>query len=149
MDNRLKRAPAIYLTGFMGSGKTTVARHLAERLGWDFVDLDAEIEASEGAPVTRIFETRGEAEFRRIESDMVERWRRRIETGRPTVVALGGGSFAQPAIVELLSQHGISIWLDCSFRRLPNAVAARSERLAPWPATRRLFEALRRAPAFL
>lgn len=125
MDNRLKRAPAIYLTGFMGSGKTTVARHLADRLGWAFVDLDAEIEASEGSPVTRIFETRGEAEFRRIESEMVERWRRRIETGQPAVVALGGGSFVQPAIFELLSQHGISIWLDCAFStiaaRLDNA----------------------------
>jgi shikimate kinase len=115
MDNRLKRAPGIYLAGFMGSGKTTVARRLADRLGWEFVDLDAEIEAREGFPVTHIFETRGEAEFRRIESEMLDRWRRRVETGMPTVIALGGGSFAQPAIFELLSHHGISIWLDCSF----------------------------------
>jgi shikimate kinase len=144
MDNRLKRAPGIYLTGFMGSGKTTVARRLAEQLGWDFVDLDAEIEASEGSPVASIFENRGEAEFRRIENAMVERWRRRVETGQPTVVALGGGSFAQPAIAELLSHHGISIWLDCSFStitaRMDSAERA-SRPLARDPeAFRRLYE---------
>jgi shikimate kinase len=71
MDTRLKRTPGIYLTGFMGSGKTTIAQALANHLGWDFVDIDAEIEAQERAAIAQIFETRGETEFRRIETEMI------------------------------------------------------------------------------
>ena len=55
MDDRLKRAPGIYLAGFMGSGKTTVGRALADRVGWDFVDIDAEIEDQEHSSIARIF----------------------------------------------------------------------------------------------
>jgi len=131
MDNRLKRAPGIYLTGFMGSGKTTVAKRLAERLGWEFVDLDAEIEAKEGIPVARIFETRGEVEFRRVEHAMLVHWRRKVETGQPAVVALGGGSFAQPAIFEQLACHGISIWLDCSLSTITSRLEGAEREARP------------------
>src|ERR1700676_3650925 len=78
MDNKLKRAPGVYLAGFMGSGKTTVARVLADRLGWDFIDLDAEIEAAENATIAQLFETRGEPEFRRIETEALRKVMRRI-----------------------------------------------------------------------
>jgi shikimate kinase len=115
MDNKLKRAPGVYLAGFMASGKTTVARVLADRLGWDFIDLDAEIEASENATIAQLFETRGEPEFRRIEMEALRKIMHKIERGVPSVVALGGGSFVQPASVQLLEGHGISIWLDCPF----------------------------------
>src|SRR5665213_287465 len=103
MDLRLKRAPGIYLTGFMASGKSTVARRLADRIGWEFVDLDSEIEIGTGDSVAHIFATRGESEFRRIETDTFHQWRRRVESGRPAVIALGGGSFTQPAIFETLA----------------------------------------------
>ena len=53
MNLRLKRTPGIYLVGFMGSGKTTVGRHLAHRLGWSFFDLDQEIEAAEKTTIAR------------------------------------------------------------------------------------------------
>ena len=115
MDSSLKRSPGVYLTGFMGSGKTTVAKALADRVGWEFVDLDAEIEAAENATIAEIFESRGEHEFRRIETDMIRRVMRMVERGLPTVIALGGGSFVQPANAALLANHGISIWLDCPF----------------------------------
>src|SRR5579863_1511460 len=115
MDNKLKRAPGVYLVGFMASGKTTVARVLADRLGWDFIDLDAEIEASENTTIAQLFETRGEPEFRRIETEALRKITRKIERGVPSVIALGGGSFVQPANVKLLEGHGVSIWLDCPF----------------------------------
>ncbi len=115
MDNKLKRAPGVYLVGFMASGKTTVARVLADRLGWDFIDLDAEIVASENATIAQLFETRGEPEFRRIETEALRKIMRKIDRGMPSVIALGGGTFVEPANVKLLENHGISIWLDCSF----------------------------------
>jgi len=118
MDNKLKRAPGVYLAGFMGSGKTTVARMLADRLGWDFIDLDAEIEAAENATIAQLFESRGEPEFRRIETEALRKIMRVIERGMPSVIALGGGSFAQPVNAELLENHGISIWLDCKFETI-------------------------------
>src|SRR5580658_4267577 len=118
MDNKLKRAPGVYLVGFMASGKTTVARMLADRLGWDFIDLDAEIEAAENATIAQLFETRGEPEFRRIETEALRKIMHKIERGMPSVIALGGGSFAQSANAKLLETHGISIWLDCPFETI-------------------------------
>ncbi len=143
MHIKLKRSPGIYIAGFMGSGKSTVGRLLAEKLGWDFVDLDAEIERAQVTTIARIFEERGEAEFRRIETVMMERWVRRIEGGTPTVVALGGGAFVHPGNFELIENHGVSIWLDCSFeevnRRLSDLPIDRP--LARDPATfRKLYE---------
>jgi len=125
MDNRLKRAPGVYLVGFMASGKTTVARVLADRLGWDLIDLDAEIEAAENTTIANLFETRGEPEFRRIETEALKTITRKIERGMPSVIALGGGSFVQPDNLKLLDGHGISIWLDCSFETIEARINAR------------------------
>jgi shikimate kinase len=102
----------------MGSGKSTVGSMLAAKLGWDFVDLDAEIERTETATIAKIFEERGEPEFRRIETAMMRLWVRKIEGGAPTVLALGGGAFVEPGNFELIENHGISIWLDCSFEEV-------------------------------
>src|SRR3954454_4607881 len=96
MHTKLKRTPGLYLAGFMGSGKSTVGRLLADKIGWDFVDLDAEIEAKEHTSVSQIFESRGEPEFRRIETDMIRFWVSAIERGSPTVLSLGGGAFVHP-----------------------------------------------------
>lgn len=109
----LKRTPGIYLVGFMGSGKSTIGRLLADELGWRFVDLDHEIERAEGESVPSLFETRGEEEFRGIEHRVLRRLVRDIENGHPYVVALGGGAFAQPRNSEMLANNGVAIWLDC------------------------------------
>jgi shikimate kinase len=114
MHLKLKRTPGLFITGFMGSGKTTVGRMVAEQLGWNFVDLDREIEEREHETVANIFAKRGEAEFRRIETEAIQRWLRKIECGAPTVIALGGGAFVQPNNYEMLGNNGISVWLDCS-----------------------------------
>jgi shikimate kinase len=145
MNLRLKQTPGIYLLGFMGSGKSTVGRHLARRLGWSFFDLDDEIEAAEKTTIARVFETRGEAEFRRIESEMLAQHVHSIERGRAAVVALGGGAFLAAANRELAAEHGVTVWLDCDFDRIARRVALADHRpLARDPAKlAALFDARR------
>jgi shikimate kinase len=112
---KLKRTPGLYLVGFMASGKTTVGRALAERIGWPFADMDLEIEAREGKGIPQIFVERGEAGFRQTEAEVL-RWHvRSIEAGQPCVLALGGGAFVQPANRELVQNNGVTLWLDCPF----------------------------------
>jgi shikimate kinase len=128
MHLKLKRTPGLYITGFMGSGKTTVGRMVAERLGWDFVDLDTDIEEREHDTVANIFATRGEAEFRRLETEAIKRWLRKIECGMPMVIALGGGAFVQPVNYEILGNNGISVWLDCSLEVAESRIVDTDER---------------------
>jgi shikimate kinase len=128
MNLKLKRTPGIYLAGFMGSGKSTIGRLLAHRLGWSFFDLDEEIERAEKMSIAEIFDQRGEPEFRRIESTILGQHVRSIERGRPAVLALGGGTFAQPDNRQTLSEHGITVWLDCPFETVSRRVGEASHR---------------------
>jgi shikimate kinase len=124
MNLRLKGTPGIYLVGFMASGKSTIGRHLARRMGWNFFDTDTEIEAAENTTIAELFDSRGEPEFRRIESAILRQHVHWIERGRPAVLALGGGAFADQANRELLSENGVSVWLDCPFEVVQRRVAA-------------------------
>ena len=125
---KLKRTPGIYLVGFMGCGKSTVGQALAERLGWPFVDLDQEIEKREGDTISHIFESRGEAEFRRIEAEVLKARVKQISAGRPNVVALGGGAFQSDDNINLVTNHGVPIWLDCPFDHLERRVSQETHR---------------------
>lgn len=108
----------VFLLGFMGCGKTTVGRLLAQRLSWRFVDLDEELEQRQARTINQIFSEQGEAYFRQVERKLLEEILQRAEHA-PTVVALGGGTFAQPANVELIrSNGGITVWLYCSVEEL-------------------------------
>ncbi len=100
----------IVLCGFMGCGKTTVGRLLAARLGYTFVDMDEYIEAKQGCSVTEIFNTQGEAAFRRMETKAAE------ELGQQsrTVIACGGGTVLQPENVAALKQNGWLFFLEVS-----------------------------------
>jgi shikimate kinase len=94
---------AVFLVGFMASGKSRVGQELARRLDWDFVDLDARIETREQQTVPEIFRDRGEPGFRLAETNAL----RDLLTApleRNSVVALGGGAFAQERNRELLRQ---------------------------------------------
>ena len=117
----------ICLTGFMGSGKSTVGRLLAAQLAWRFADLDEEIERHTGLPISQIFEQKGEAVFRDIEHDCLARiLGSNSERDLRLVLALGGGTFAQPRNAALLREAGspprgfgaAMIWLDCPMEEL-------------------------------
>jgi shikimate kinase len=128
MNLRLKRTPGVYVIGFMASGKSTIGRALAHRLGWSFFDSDDEIEAAENTTIAQIFESRGEAEFRRIEAAVIAQHVRWIERGRPAVLALGGGAFVESSNRDLLLGNGVAIWLDCPFETVERRVALTSHR---------------------
>jgi shikimate kinase len=98
----------------MGSGKTTVGALLARQLAWRFVDLDDRIEEAAGLTIPEIFERLGEPEFRRIEADQLRAAvGRAAESKEGTVIALGGGTYAQPGCPEYLRAAGASVlWLD-------------------------------------
>ncbi len=108
------------LTGFMGCGKSTVARLLARQIGWIHADLDKRIVASVGLTIPEIFAQLGEPAFRQTEHAELERiLGEAVATAKPTIVSLGGGTMAQSANVELLKQAGCAtIWLQCSVEEL-------------------------------
>ena len=92
----------VVLTGFMGSGKTTVGRALAELLGWDFIDLDEVIERRERDTIRKIFANRGEPEFRQVEHAALRELVAQCTT--PTVIALGGGTFVHERNRAILAE---------------------------------------------
>ena len=104
---KLKRTPGIYLIGFMGSGKSEVGRLLAHELGWSFVDLDEEIETSEGVSIAEIFDDAAKTNSARS-SGSVAQAVREIECGKPMVIALGGGAFVDPGQSQACSQSAAS-----------------------------------------
>jgi shikimate kinase len=98
----------------MGSGKSTVGARLASQLGWRFVDLDDRIQAAAGISITEFFERHGEPAFRRLEADQLRgALGRATEMNESTVIALGGGTYAQTGAPEFLRNTGVPvIWLD-------------------------------------
>lgn len=140
MNLKLKRTPGIYLVGFMGSGKSTIGRKLAEELGWSFVDIDDDIETQQHMPIADIFEQKGESEFREIENRALAERVRQVRNSRPLVVALGGGAFVQQRNAELIQPNGVSIWLDCPLDIVKERVAKETHR--PLARDPERFEAL-------
>ncbi len=109
----------VCLTGFMGSGKSTVGRLLAAQLAWHFSDLDAEIERHTGLPISQIFEQKGEAVFRDIEHECLTRiLGSASERDARMVLALGGGTFAQPRNAAL---HPRFWFCAARFRESPSS----------------------------
>ena len=98
----------IYLVGFMGAGKSTVARALARRLDWRVEDIDEQIEQRERRDIASIFRQKGEPYFRALERQALID----LLPHRGTVVATGGGTFVDPVNRELMIRDGLVIWLD-------------------------------------
>jgi shikimate kinase len=133
----------IYLVGFMAAGKTSVARALAERLGWQSEDIDNLIEAREQRTVAEIFARDGEPYFRTIEREILHL----LLPLRRTVIATGGGTFVEPANRATINLDGVSVWLDVPVDLiLDRAPADGSRPLATNPARLRwLYETRRSA----
>jgi shikimate kinase len=108
------RSTVICLAGFMGAGKSTVGTRLARQLGWRFVDLDEKIEAAAGISIPEFFERHGEPAFRQLEADQLRAaLGRAVEFHESTILALGGGTYAQPGAPEFLRNAGVPvIWLE-------------------------------------
>ncbi len=104
----------LYLVGFMGTGKSTVGRQIARQLGFQLLDSDREIESLQGRPVAKIFAEEGEARFRALEHDFIER-------GHPAercVISCGGGLVVPPGMLELLHRRGVVICLHASIETI-------------------------------
>ena len=112
--------PIVCLTGFMGCGKSTVARLLARQIGWVHVDLDKRITEVTGLTIPEIFTGSGEPEFRKIEHEQLARvLGEAVEQRAPRIISLGGGTTAQPQNVALLREHGaVTVWLQCPIEEL-------------------------------
>jgi shikimate kinase len=128
-------APKVILTGFMATGKSTVARLLARRLHWRLIDCDVEIAQRAGKPIQRIFDDCGEAYFRSIERTMIAEITsdrsRCAQCGhrRPAVIATGGGAIVDPHNYAALRACGLIICLSARpeviARRVVSSIKAR------------------------
>lgn len=106
--------PIIVLVGLMGAGKSRVGAELAKLLDMPFVDADREIEKAAGMPIPEIFATYGEQEFRKGEKRVMTR----LLSGKPIVLASGGGAFVQPDIRAAVKEKSISVWLKADLETL-------------------------------
>lgn len=115
----------ITLTGFMGSGKTTVGRILADALGCPFLDLDELIVKKAGKPIPDIFAQDGEPAFRQLEARLL---RQTVEKyGEATaVLSLGGGAILAPASATLVHEKTVCIYLRATLDTLTDRLAGES-----------------------
>ena len=98
----------VVLVGMMGCGKTAVGSELSRQLQVPFLDSDAEIEKAANAPVAEIFARDGEAFFRDKETLVLKR----LLLGPPCILSTGGGAFLAARNRDLITRHGVSVWLD-------------------------------------
>lgn len=104
----------LYIVGYMACGKSTFGRALASRIGWDFIDLDLEIERRYGKTVAQIMGSEGEERFRIVESAVLKETASRSGV----VVACGGGTPCYRDNMEFMTLHGLTLWLVASPERL-------------------------------
>lgn len=140
----------ITLVGMMGSGKSTVAPLVAASLQRPVIEVDALIEAQEGMPIGEIFIAKGEAYFRRIESDLMKQ----LLARPPAVISPGGGAFQWEATRGLLLEHTVVFYLSATEEvlasRLQSALAVRPLLNTPGLDVRETIRELlvRRAPTY-
>jgi len=130
-----KEKKFIFILGFMASGKSTVSRLLAQKLGYSFIDTDSIIENEDGRTIQKIFEQEGEVFFRGREEELL----RRIvgaASGRHAVVATGGGMPCSDGNFSLMKDNGITVYLKST----PGDIIARIKNTGERPLFHRLVE---------
>jgi shikimate kinase len=137
----------VFLTGFMGAGKTSVGRALAARLGWRFVDLDDRIITVAGCSIADLFREAGEPAFRRAETQALSMLLVELRQAPGAIIALGGGAFVQAANARLLQEFGAPVvFLDApaeELRRRCRHMAGSRPLYADENQFRQLYEARR------
>ena len=121
----LARTDKIVLVGFMGTGKSTVARLISDRLGVERIDLDEEIEREAGCAIAEIFDTKGEAHFRDLESAALERL---MASERSFVLATGGGAVLREANRAAMLRSGFVAALTATPERIIERVSGDAAR---------------------
>lgn len=114
----------IYLTGFMGAGKTSIGRELAARLEMPFLDLDDWIEQNEGLTITEIFTEKGELEFRKIEA----KWLRETAAFEKAIIASGGGTPCFFDNMTWMNDHGFTVFIQVSAEVLASRLRTEKEK---------------------
>jgi shikimate kinase len=114
----------IYLVGFMGTGKTSVGRQLAQEKGWNFVDLDELIELKQQRRIVDIFAQDGEPYFRKIEKFFLKQ----VSTQKKFVVACGGGVVLDKANIKIMKKSGVLICLCATCEAILKRVSASTHR---------------------
>lgn len=121
IDMKTKR---IFLTGFMGAGKSTIGLILANTLGWTFYDLDAEIVKSSGKSVVAIFKDEGESRFREMEASVLAE----LSKNDNIIVALGGGAVLFEGVAKIIKDAGVSVYLKASPERIYDRLKYKTDR---------------------
>jgi len=110
----------ILLIGYRGTGKTTVAKCLARRLGWDWIDADVEIERRAGKSIAEIFAQQGEEAFRDLETEVVAD----LTAGDSQILALGGGAILREENRRRIASAGTVVWLKASAETIHARITA-------------------------
>jgi len=109
----------IYLIGFMGSGKSTAGKELADTLGWSFIDLDKEVEIKAGKTINEIFSQNGEEFFRNLETKVL----RNLDTNSDLVISTGGGTPCHSGNMDFMLENGLTIYLKMTPHDLRNRLS--------------------------
>jgi shikimate kinase len=124
MKNKGHNKSIIFLTGFMGSGKSTVGPIFANTIGFQFIDLDALIEQKEGKKIGAIFAAEGEKKFRALERETVQD----LLHSTSMVISLGGGTVTNPDTLALIKKHGVMVYLRSDVEHIYSRLRTKSDR---------------------
>ena len=125
LTTKLTLTGPVILVGLMGCGKSAIGKRLAEALAVPFIDSDAEIVAQEGASIADIFEQKGEAYFRKLERDTLQRL---MQDNAPKIIATGGGAFINDETRQMMLDESLVIWIDAAIDVLLERVSRKKTR---------------------